>query len=307
MLMKQETIIYSFLRRPKVAASIGPLLMLASAFLFAVMDCLIKFLSPSFRVWDIAFYRFGCGMAILLLLFSWRQNPFESRNRTLLLARGVAGSLAFLAFVIAIRLIPISTALVLFYAYPAFAVLFSALLFKEKLTKDLIWVLAALGGVALVLDPGLEGGVLGQAVSLLGAAFAGVAVATIRKARETNGPVIIYLYFCLTGVMMTVVPFASDPQLPATAHEWLIVVGIVGVSLLAQLLMNEGFHYCTSCEGGLLLTTEVLFVAFWGIAVLHETVTWHFWSGGIMILGSIVALNRSIIFSESKQGFSPEI
>lgn len=202
-------------RRPK-AAAIGSFLMLSSAFLFAVMDCLIKFLGDSFRVWDIAFYRFGCGMAILLLLFGWRQNPFASPNRTLLLIRGVSGSLAFLAFVIAIRLIPISTALVLFYAYPAFAVLFSALLFKEKLTKDLTWVLVALGGVALVLDATLEGGVFGQVITLLGAAFAGLAVATIRKARETNGPVIIYLYFCLTGVLIAFFPFASDPQIPTT-------------------------------------------------------------------------------------------
>ena len=113
--------------------------MLASGFIFAVMDCLIKVSSSSFRIWDIAFYRFGCGMAILILLFGRRRNPFASPNLRLLVLRGVAGSLSFLALIIAFRLIPISTALVLFYVFPAFAALFSALLFKEKLSKDLLW------------------------------------------------------------------------------------------------------------------------------------------------------------------------
>jgi drug/metabolite transporter (DMT)-like permease len=281
------------------AAAVGPLLMLVSALLFAVMDCLIKVLSTSFSVWDIAFYRFGCGMAILLLIFGWRQNPFGGHNRKLLVLRGVAGSLAFFALVVAIQLIPISTALVLFYVYPAFAALFSAVLFKEKITKDLIWIVVALVGVAVILDSRLQGGYLGQAVSLAGAAFAGVAVAAIKKARETNGPVTIYLYFCLTGALMTLIPFAASPQLPSSANEWLIVGGIVGTSLIAQLLMNEGFHYCSSFEGGLLLTSEVLFVAFWGIVFLREAVTWRFWGGGAMILASIVALNRSIVLAEN--------
>jgi hypothetical protein len=49
-------------------ATVGALLMLASAFLFAVLDGLIKLLGPPFRIWDIAFYRFACGLAILVLI-----------------------------------------------------------------------------------------------------------------------------------------------------------------------------------------------------------------------------------------------
>ena len=39
--------------------------MLGSALMFAVMDGVIKMIGPSFRVWDIAFYRFGFGIVIL--------------------------------------------------------------------------------------------------------------------------------------------------------------------------------------------------------------------------------------------------
>ena len=171
MLKGLGTLLGSSRLRPRANAAVGPLLMLSAAFLFAVMDCLIKYSGSFLRVWDIAFYRFGCGMVILLLVFGWRRNPFNGHNDRMLLLRGVAGSLSFLSIALAFRLIPISTALVLFYVFPAFAALFSALLFGERLTKDLIWIVLALCGVAVILDSRIEGGILGQIMSLVGAAF----------------------------------------------------------------------------------------------------------------------------------------
>ena len=46
--------------------SAGTLLMLASAFLFSVLDGLIKLMGPGFRIWDIAFYRFGYGSMLIV-------------------------------------------------------------------------------------------------------------------------------------------------------------------------------------------------------------------------------------------------
>ncbi len=276
----------------KAFAGIGPLLMLSSGFLFAVMDCMVKSLSATYSVWDIGFYRFGCGMAILVLIFGRHHNPFSCHNPKLLIYRGITGSISFVAVVWAYHLIPISTAMVLFYSYPAFAALFSALLFKERIDKELPWIVVTLCGIAVFLDLKLEGGILGQGMCLVGAAFAGVAISTVKKARETDGSVIIYLYFCLMGTITSIVPFASDPKLPAGAYEWLVVGGIIGTSIIAQLLMNEGFLYCSSFGGSLLLTSEVIFVAIWGLVFLHEAATWHFWVGGTMILGSMVALTR---------------
>jgi len=270
----------------------GPLLMLSSAFLFAVMDCLVKALGPPFRVWDIAFYRFACSTAILLFYATRNQTRLCSPDWKLLIYRGIAGSAAFLTLVPAIRMIPISTAMLLFYSYPAFAAFFAASLFKEQSGKELLWIIVTLGGVAIFLDSRLEGGIFGQLLSLLGAAFAGLAVASLRKARQTNGSVIIYLYFCIIGTAMTCIPFFSSPILPCSLNEWLILSGIVSSSLIAQLLMNEGFRYCSSFQGSLFLTGEVVFVAFWGFAFLSETLSRRSLIGGAMILLSIIALTR---------------
>lgn len=274
-------------------ATVGALLMLASAFLFAVLDGLIKLLGPPFRIWDIAFYRFACGLAILVIVVGRRHNPFAGHNRKLLIIRGVTGSCAFLALVTAIRLIPISTALVLFFSFPAFAALFSPLLFKEPIAwAEVVSVGIALVGVAFMFDFRLQGGLLGRSMAVLGGAFAGLTVGIIKKLREKNGPVVIYLYFCLLGSVISFPAFITHPQVPRATSEWLMLGGIVCSALAAQLLMNQGFRYCKSWEGGLFLMAEVVFTSILGIVFLGEPVTLRFLTGGFLVLGSAVALNR---------------
>lgn len=287
--------------RPKAAIFAGPALMLSSALVFAAMDCFIQALATSsFSVWSIGFYRFGCSIPILLVLFPPHGNPFKGRSQKYLILRAVSGTIAFLGLVWSFQMLPISTAMVLFYAYPAFATLFSALLFKEASSRgEFFWVLAAFLGVAVFFDSKLQGGVFGQAVSLVAAAFGGIAVSFVRKARETEDSATIYLYFCVAGTIASLAPFFHNPQIPSSWSEWLLLAGIVVSSTVAHLLMNEGFLYCRSSEGSLILTCELIFVALWGVIFLKEAVTWHFWAGGSMILCSIFAMSRLKALSAS--------
>jgi drug/metabolite transporter (DMT)-like permease len=260
--------------------------------MFAVLDGLIKLLGPGFSVWDISFYRFGVGIAVLLAISDWRRNPFRGHNQKLLIARGVTGSIAFFCLVAAIHLVPISTAMVLFFSYPAFSALLSPLIFGERITMgESVSVLASLAGVGILFDFRLEGAFLGHAMALLGAASAGLAVAIVKKLRETNGSIIIYLYFCLLGFAMSLPQFILKPHIPRFSGDWFMLGGIVCSSILGQLLMNEGLRYCTSWEGGVFLMAEVVLTSILGIVFLGESATWRFWLGGLLIFGSAIALN----------------
>ena len=272
--------------------SAGTLLMLASAFLFSVLDGLIKLMGSGFRIWDIAFYRFGFGLVILIAILGWNGNPFRVHNLKLMIIRGITGTAAFLFLIVAIRLIPISTAMVLFFSFPAFAALFSFLLFNEQISISQIGcVIGTLVGAAILFDYQISGNLWGQAAGLTSGIFAGVTVCFIKKLRETNGASVIYLYFCLLGALITFPAFISEPILPNSGIEWLMTGGIVFTSLAAQLLMNQGFRYCKSWEGGLILTSEVVFTALLGIAFLGEIFTWRFGFGGLLIVGSAVLSN----------------
>jgi drug/metabolite transporter (DMT)-like permease len=83
-----------------------------------------------------------------------------------------------------------------------------------------------------------------------------------------------------------------QPVWPASPWEWGLVLGIVFSSVTAQLLMNQGFFYCRGWEGGVFMSSEVIFTALVGILFLGDPTTWRFWSGGGLIFGSVVVLNR---------------
>lgn len=275
------------------AAVAGPLFMLAAALLFTVLNLLIKLMGPAFTIWHIGFYRFCGGVIVLLLVFGRHGNPYRGHNVRLLIIRGLTGSAAFLSIITAIRLLPISTALVIFYAFPAFSAVFSYLIYGERISRAEIGCIAVvIVGIAVLFDFRLGGSFLGQVMALSGAAFAGLTVTLIRTLREKNGPVIIYLYFCTMGMLVTLPKFALNPLLPSGTLEWAMVLGIVFVSITAQLLMNQGFFYCRGWEGGVFMSSEVIFTAIVGIAFLGDPASWRFWVGGSLIFGSAVAMNR---------------
>ena len=275
------------------AALAGPLFMLSAALLFTALNLLIKLMGPAYTIWHIGFYRFAGGVALLVLLFGRHGNPYRSRDLRLLIIRGCTGSAAFLSIITAIRLLPVSTALVIFYAFPAFAAVFSYLIYGERISRaEVACVGAVIAGIGVLFDFRLEGGLFGQAMALSGAAFAGLTVTLIRNLRERNGPVVIYLYFCTMGALVTAPAFLADPLLPATARDWAMVAGIVLISVTAQLLMNQGFFYCRGWEGGVFMSSEVVFTAVVGITLLGDPASWRFWTGGALIFASSLALNR---------------
>jgi drug/metabolite transporter (DMT)-like permease len=150
----------------------GPLFMLSSALLFTVLNLIIKLLDPRFRVWDIGFYRFAGGLILILLIFGRHANPYRGRPIWLLLLRGCTGTMAFLALISAIRLLPISTAMVIFYTFPAMAAGFARLIYGERISAmALACIAATIVGVAVFFNFRLEGGGVGATVGHGGSRF----------------------------------------------------------------------------------------------------------------------------------------
>lgn len=275
------------------AALAGPLFMLSAALLFTLLNLIIKTLNPVFTVWHISFFRFFGGLVMILIIFGRHHNPFRGNNIRLLIIRGCVGSVAFISLITALKLLPLSTALVIFYSFPAFSAVFAYLIYGEKIGKlESACIALVVVGVGALFDFRLGGTFLGQAMAIIGAVFAGLTVTLVRSLREKNGPVIIYLYFCTMGTLVTAPKFIMTPILPATPMEWTMVLGIILTSLTAQLLMNQGFFYCKGWEGGVFMSSEVIFTGIVGIVFLGDPVTLRFWVGGILIFGSVVALNR---------------
>ena len=275
------------------ASFAGPVFMLFAALLFTLANILIKLLRPEFTVWHIGFFRFFGGMLILLFVFGRKGNPYRGNNVRLLIVRGCVGSITFISLITAIRLLPVSTAVVIFYAFPAFSAIFSFVIYKERIrVSGVLCITGVVAGVAVLFGFHPGGGIFGQAMAVFGSVFAGLTVTLIRNLRQNNGPVIIYLYFCTMGSLVTLPGFITNPIFPENVLEGLMVIGIILSTVVAQLMMNQGFFYCKGWEGGVFMSTEAVFTALAGIMFLNDPASPQFWIGGLMVLGSGLMLNR---------------
>ena len=252
------------------AAVAGPLFMLAAALLFTLLVCRSNCWGR-LSAWDIGFYRFAGGILVLVTVFGADATRSGGTTRACSSIRGGTGSIAFICMVTAIQRLPISTALVIFYSFPAFSAVFSYFIYGERVGKlEIACIFGVLSGVGVLFDFQPGGEPFGQAMALLGGAFAGLTVTLIRTLREQNGPVIIYLYLCAMGFCVTAPMFVLQPTWPSTSMEWAMIPGIVFTSVTAQLLMNQGFFYCRGWEGGVFMSSEVVFTAIVGIAFLGD-------------------------------------
>jgi len=188
-------------------------LMVLSAFVYSISDVILKILSRSLPTTEIAFIRFLLGGIILWPILSSMKISPRGNDIRILVLRGIFGTVSFLCLLKSMAMIPLSLAMVLFYTYPIFAALFSFLLIGEEIgKKDLVLIGIGLVGTYVLINPSSHSFGMGHLFGLFASALGALAMVMIRKARETNGALIIYFYFCLVGGSISFPFFVQYPS-----------------------------------------------------------------------------------------------
>ena len=266
-------------------------LMVLAASLYAITDITLKFLSASFPLTEIAFIRFLTGLIILWpILYSQGISVRGNRTRILIL-RGIFGTLSFFCLIKSIAMIPLANAIILFYTFPIFVALFSFLLFGEKIKKEVLGLIAVgLLGTYILINPASHSFNRGTVFGLLSSCLGGMAMVLIHRARQTNGPLIIYFYFCLMGGIFSFPFLVQNFKMP-NAGQWILLISFGWLVLIGQLLMNQGFKFCKAAEGSLIMMSELVFTGIAGIFIFKDPVTPNFLIGAFLIVGSGAGLN----------------
>jgi drug/metabolite transporter (DMT)-like permease len=266
-------------------------LMLLSAVIFSFTDIFIKYLSSSFSSTQIAFARFFLGGFILWPILSSKGISLRGNQTRILVLRGLFGTLSFFCLLKSIAMIPLSNAIVLLYTFPLFAFFFSFLFFRTGVEIGEIFLIGiGLLGIYIFVNPDFHSFNIGYVYGLLSGCLGGMAMVFIYKARQTNGPLIIYFYFCLIGGIISFPFWAQGFKIPE-AHRGILLALLAFLLLIGQLLMNHGFKYCKASEGSLILMSEIVFAGVAGVLLFKDPITYHFIVGGFLIIGSGVGLN----------------
>jgi len=208
----------------------------------------------------------------------------------MLVVRGVFGGIAVLLYFISISRIPLSSAVMLANTYPLFAILFSAIIIKERPNLDsLLIMLLAFCGMFLVLEPRFGKLDIGYFLAVAAAVIGGVAVTSIRELRKTDSSWMISLSQMIGAVLFSLVLLPAGFRMP-NPGEWglLFLVGILGTG--AQLAFTRPFRFIATAEGSMAAPIYTVFTVVLSVFFLGEVLSTRFVIGAILVFGGIIYL-----------------
>jgi drug/metabolite transporter (DMT)-like permease len=280
---------------PLPTARTGALLLGMGAFLFALTTVFAKMAiqSGGFSGIQLALSRAAIGcvyfgvMAILHKRFALPNRP------DLNIARAIFNTLSLALFFLAIAQTSLTNANLLNMTSPIYIFLLAPWLGDGRPSwLSAGFLVLAFVGMILVVRPEFGHVNPGDVLGAISGVFGGLAIATLRKARQHDRASTILLWQMAIGTMLLLPWALLTPGVwvaTAGAWAWLLLCGCTGV--LAQTLLTIGYRYIDAARGSIISASQIGFAAGLGIVVFGERITWHTAVGGGLIALSLVGVS----------------
>lgn len=270
----------------------GILLILGAAMGFALMNLFVNKAGDLPLMQKVFFRNFFASLIVFFtLLFS--KEKFRIRDKGCILWLLLRSGVGFLGVVLNFYAIDhigsISDASILNKLSPFFAILFSALLIREKPTiPEIIFVLIAFAGAMLVVNPRFDMKIVPALSGFASGACAGFAYTCVRilgKKGERNDLIIFFFsaFSCLASL-----PFMIAYYRPMTETQWLYLV-FAGLSAAGgQFFITAAYKQAPAKEIAVFDYAQVLFAALLGFLFLSQIPKALSIAGYAVIIGAAV-------------------
>jgi drug/metabolite transporter (DMT)-like permease len=285
------------------------LLKLASAFLFAVMVVLVRYLGERYPVGQVVFFRSAFAVVPVVIIYAWRGELAAAVRMGRAyghVGRGLTAVGAMFCNFSALARLPVVDATAISFVSPLFTVAMSALILKERV-RIYRWSAVIVGfcGVLVMLAPYLdvgrssasEAGAIGAMFGLAGAFFAAgstIQTRALTKSETTSSIVFYFSLICALAGLATwplgwIVP--SGPEFAA-----LVTIGICGG--LAHILLTESYRLAPASLIAPFDYTSMLWALVLGFLVFGEV------PGSLVFAGAgiIAAAGLFVIWRERQLG-----
>ena len=288
----------------------GILMKLLSVMAFLGMQTFIKAAGAGIPAGQITFYRSFFALIPIFVYLAMRKelaSAFRTSSFTGHLKRGTLGMIAMVMGFFGLIHLPLPDAIAIGYASPLMAVIFAALILKEKV-RIYRWTAVAIGilGVLIISWPKLtmfeQGGMganeaTGAIAVLLSAVIGGLAMVQTRQLVKTEKTFTIVLYFSLLSAAFSLIslPFGWN-GLSWETKLILICAGICGG--LGQIFLTQSYRLADVSTVAPFDYSSIIF----GIAITYvlfgDVPTWQ------MLLGTAITVSAGIfiIYREHQLG-----
>ena len=270
----------------------GIVYIILSAFCFAFMNMFVRMAGGLPSVQKSLFRNFVAAVFAFAILLKDRV-PFRCRrgNLVYLLLRAGFGTLGILCNFYAIDHLVLADASMLNKMSPFFAVLFSFLILKEKVTAPQALIVAgAFAGSMFVVKPTFSNmDLVSSVIGLIGGICAGAAYTMVRKLGENGerGPFIVF-FFSMFSCMVTApwLIFDFHPMTPGQLAA-LLMAGLSAAG--GQFSITAAYTYAPAREISVYDYSQIIFAAFLGFVVFGQVPDMLSWLGyGIICTMAVV-------------------
>ncbi|MDO5734598.1 MAG: DMT family transporter [Eubacteriales bacterium] len=269
----------------------GILYILLSAFAFAIMAVFVREAGdlPSAQK---ALFRNLVSFAFAALILLRSGTALRGPHHWLPLSlRATFGTIGVIANFYAIDHLPLGDANSLNKLSPFFAVLASAVILKEKIKAyQLISLIIAFGGAALILKPEIGGTALGLAhlLAVLGALTAGLAYTYVRKLGllGESGAFIVFFFSAFSIVVLLPFALANYVSMSSRQLVFLLLAGLA--ASFGQLGITQAYRYAAARSISIYNYAQIPFAAILGLIFFAELPDLTGLFGYLLIIASAV-------------------
>ncbi len=275
--------------------------LILASFFFSLMTVCVKIIDNRIPIYELVFFRSLISLFITSLVINKKKiNPWGI-NKPLLILRGLLGTIALVCIFYVIKNMPLNISTVIQYTYPIFIAMFSGILIKEKITKNLI-IASLIGwlGILIILNPyqlsslNVELNKLIVLLAFLGAISTALAYITVKKLSLTEDIFIIIKYFPLISVI-TLSPIVLFNWVTPNINDLTWIIGIGIFTQAGQTFLTIGLKNLPTSEAATINYLQVIFGSLWGILFFNELINFNFIIGAVLVLlGTIISTSKKL-------------
>lgn len=264
----------------------GILFIIISAFCFALMNLFVRMAGDLPSIQKSFFRNFVAAIFACVILFKDR-TPFRCKRENLkyMLMRSIFGTLGILCNFYAVDHLMLADASMLNKMSPFFAVIFSLLVLKEKVTipQALMVAGAFLGSLFVIKPTWMNMDLFPSLIGLLGGMGAGAAYTMVRKLGQEGekGPFIVFFFSTFSCVVT--LPWLIFDYHPMSIVQFgiLLMAGLAAAG--GQFSITAAYCYAPAREISVYDYSQILFSAGLGFFIFGQIPDLFSWIGYLII------------------------
>ena len=254
---------------------------------FMVVKIFVKML-PHIPPMEIVFFRCLISFLITYYLLKRKGHNILGTNRSLLMMRGIFGTIGLYCYFVILQEIPLATASTLIYFTPLFTSLVGVFLLREKMSM-IQWILLLIAFFGIILIQGFDSrvNIFYLLIGLGGSLCAAFAYSIIRYLRDKEHSLVLMIYFPMIAFPIGGLISIFNWVQPNLIDLFLLI--LIGVfTQFAQYFMTKAFQSEKVSKVSIVSYSELVFVLLIGNIFFDEKFEFLVYLGMILVTFGVV-------------------